>query len=87
MARTVRNAQLDTDTRAARHRLKPRQKPYRSGSGKQGILLGYRRIANKNGSWVAFAYRGASGQYAERAFAQADDYSDADGGGEVLNYY
>ena len=84
MARTVRNAQLDT--RAARLRLKPRRKPYRAGSGKQGILLGYRRIANKNGSWVAFAYRGVSGQYVERAFARADDYSDADGG-EILNYY
>ena len=84
MARTVRHAQLDT--RAARLRLKPRRKPYRALSAKQGLLLGYRRIADRNGSWVAFAYRGASGKYAERAFAQADDYSDADGG-EVLTYY
>jgi integrase len=56
------------------------------GSAKQGLLLGYRRMANKNGSWVAFAYQGSSGSYAERAFAQADDYSDADGE-EVLTYF
>jgi len=43
-------------------------------------------VANKNGSWIAFAYQGTSGNYAERAFAQADDYSDADGE-EVLTYF
>jgi len=43
-------------------------------------------MANKNGSWIAFAYQGTSGSYAERAFAQADDYSDADGE-EVLTYF
>jgi integrase len=84
MARTARSAQLDS--RAARLRLKPRRKPYRVGSAKQGLLLGYRRMANKNGSWIAFAYQGTSGNYAERAFAQADDYSDADGE-EVLTYF
>jgi integrase len=48
--------------------------------------LGYRRIANKNGSWIGFTYQGSSGKYSERAFAQADDYSEADGA-EVLTYY
>ncbi len=43
-------------------------------------------MANKNGSWIAFAYQGTSGSYAERAFAQADDYSEADGE-EVLTYF
>ena len=73
MSRTVRSAQLET--RAARLRLKPRKKPYRAASAKQGLHLGYRRIADKNGSWIAFTYQGSSGSYSERAFAQADDYS------------
>jgi integrase len=84
MARTVRNAQLET--RSARLRLKPRRKPHRTATAKQGLHLGYRRIAGRNGSWVAFTYQGASGRYAERAFAQADDYSEADGE-EVLTYF
>jgi integrase len=88
MARTARSTQLET--RAARLRLAPRKKPYRAASAKQGLHLGYRRMANKNGSWIAFAYQGQSdkkaGRYSERAFAQADDYSEADGH-EVLNYF
>ena len=28
-------------------------------------------MANKNGSWIAFAYQGSSGSYAERAFARS----------------
>lgn len=84
MARTLRNTALET--RAARLRLPPRRKPYRAASAKQGLHLGYRRIKDKNGSWIAFSYQGASGRYAERAFAQADDYSDADDA-EVLGYF
>jgi len=84
MARTVRSTPLET--RSARLRLKPRRKPYRQASAKAGLHLGYRRIVDKNGSWVAFTYQGSSGKYAERAFAQADDYSDADGS-EVIGYY
>lgn len=84
MARTVRSTPLET--RAARLRLKPRKKPYRQSSAKAGLHLGYRRIDKKNGSWVAFTYQGASGEYRERAFAQADDYSDADGS-EVIAYF
>src|SRR5260370_119778 len=84
MARTVRSYPLET--RSARLRLKPRRKPYRTPSAKQGLHLGDRRIADKNGSWIAFTYQGASGSYAERAFAQADDYADSDAG-EVLTYF
>lgn len=84
MSRTVRSTPLES--RAARLRLKPRKKPYRQSSAKAGLHLGYRRIENKNGSWVAFTYQGASGKYSERAFAQADDYSDADGS-EVIGYF
>lgn len=84
MARTVRSTPLET--RSARLRLKPRRKPYRQASAKAGLHLGYRRIADKNGSWVAFTYQGSSGSYSERAFAQADDYSDVDGS-EVIGYF
>jgi integrase len=84
MSRTVRSAQLET--RAARLRLKPRKKPYRAASAKQGLHLGYRRIADKNGSWIAFTYQGSSGSYSERAFAQADDYSSGDAE-DVLTYF
>lgn len=84
MARTVRSAQIET--RAARMRLKPRKRPYKAATGRPGLHLGYRRMANRNGSWVAYVYQGASGKYGERAFAQADDFAQADGDG-VLTYY
>lgn len=84
MARTLRHTPLET--RAARLRLKPRGKPYRAATGKSGLHIGYRRLAGRNGVWVAFTYQGTSGRYSERAFAQADDYAEADGS-EVLTYY
>lgn len=84
MARTVRSSNLET--RSARLRLKPRAKPYRGASAKKGLHLGYRRIAGRNGSWVAFTYQGQGGRYSERVFGAADDYTDADDV-EVLEYY
>jgi integrase len=84
MARTVRGGSLET--RASRLRLKPRGKPYWVASAKQGLHLGYRRLAGKNGTWIARRYQGRGGDYDAKAFAQADDHSDADGA-EVLAYY
>src|SRR5215472_14118413 len=84
MARTIRSTPLET--RTARLRLKPRKAPYRQSSAKPGLHLGYRRLKDKNGSWLAMTYQGASGRYSEKAFAQADDYSEADGS-EVIGYF
>lgn len=87
MARTVRKTGLES--RAARLRLKPRGRPYFAGSGKQGVLLGYRRVAGGNGSWVVKrnvgkAHGGAI--YRVETFAEADDHSDKDGV-QVLDYH
>jgi len=87
LARTARNASLDT--RTARLRLKARKKPYFTPSGKKGISLGYRRSAKGNGSWIAKRYVARTetgGQYETEVFAEADDYADADGAA-VLDYF
>jgi integrase len=67
-------------------KLDPRGTAYWTTTAKQGLHLGYRRLADRNGTWICRSYQGKSGLYAHRAFAQADDYSDADGD-EVLSYY
>lgn len=82
MARSVRGGRLES--RNARLKLAPRGKPYWNSTAKEGLHLGYRRLADRNGSWIARAYQ--DGGYAERAFATADDYSDADGD-QVLTYF
>lgn len=84
MARTVRGGSLET--RASRLRLAPRGKPYWAASAKQGLHLGYRRLAGKNGPWLVRTYQGRPGAYTVKTFAQADDYADADNS-EVLGYY
>jgi integrase len=84
MARTVRSGNIET--RSARLRLAARPRPYWAPSGKPGLHLGYRRLVNTNGSWIVRRYRGKPGKYESKAFAQADDFSDADGS-EVLTYY
>lgn len=84
MARTVRGGNIET--RAARLRLAVRPRPYWAPSGKPGLHLGYRRLVKTNGSWVVRRYQGKPGQYDSKAFAQADDFSDADGS-EVLTYF
>lgn len=84
MARTVRSGNIET--RSARLRLTVRSRPYWAPSDKPGLHLGYRRLVNTNGSWIVRRYQGKPGEYDSKAFAQADDFSDADGS-EVLTYY
>lgn len=75
MARTVRDANLDT--RTARSRLKSRGKPY-FRTLEPGLHLGYRRPVSGPGKWVARHYIGAQ-SYEVETLATADDFSDADG--------
>src|SRR5260370_2499882 len=75
MARTIRDALLDT--RTARSRLKARGKPY-FRSLEPGLHLGYRRPLSGPGKWVARHYIGDQ-SYEVETLAGADDYSDADG--------
>jgi len=86
MARTARAGYLET--RTGRLKLLSRKKPYWSRSGKAGVHIGYRRRkprgADANGSWVARRYAGG-GAYETEAFAEADDFCDADGA-SVLTY-
>jgi hypothetical protein len=85
MARTARSGFLET--RTARLRLPPGKKPYWARSGKAGVHLGYRRRKpfgrDTNGSWLARRYTGSG--YETEVFAEADDFSDADGSA-VLTY-
>jgi hypothetical protein len=80
MARTVRDANLET--RTARLRLAIRSEPYWRGLEKS-FALGYRR-RGKGGTWLA-RRRKADGGYVEHRIGTADDLQDADGGA-VLNY-
>ncbi len=75
MARTVRDTNLDT--RAARLRLMPRGKPYWR-TIEIGLHLGYRRVRDGGGTWVARRFIGA-GHYSETRLGVADDLQDADG--------
>ena len=74
MARTVRDAKLDT--RAARLRLRIRPEPYWRTLEK-GFALGYRRRAN-GGTWLVRRWA-ATGGYVEHKIANTDDLQDADG--------
>ena len=73
MARTVRNAKLDT--RTARARLAPRREPYWQVIS-AGCAIGYRR-GTKGGSWVA-RWRAEDGRQRYEALGAADDIRDAD---------
>ena len=84
MARTMRGGRLET--RTARLKLAPRARAYWNATAKPGVHLGYRRLATKNGTWIARTYQGRPGVYQQHAFGQADDYADSDGD-EVLTYY
>jgi integrase len=75
MARTVKDALLDT--RTARSRLKARGKPYWRGL-EPGLHLGYRKPLSGAGKWLARHYVGGQA-YAVETIATADDFSDADG--------
>jgi integrase len=74
MARTVRDANLET--RTARLRLPIRSEPYWRGL-ESGFALGYRR-RGKGGTWLA-RRRPADGGYAEHKIGTSDDLQDADG--------
>jgi integrase len=86
MPRRVRN--YDLETREARRKLKQRTLPYWTRLS-EGLHLGYRRNAHGQGKWVVRHYLGKvrstyRGQdsikdYEKRTFAEADDYSDANG--------
>jgi integrase len=80
MARTVRDANLET--RTARLRLAIRTEPYWRGL-ERSFALGYRRRA-KGGTWLA-RRRPATGGYAEHRIGTSDDFQDADGVA-VLDY-
>jgi integrase len=74
MARTVRDAKLDT--RAARLRLGIRPEPYWRTIEK-GLALGYRRRTS-GGTWLTRRWA-AKGRYVEQKIATADDLQNADG--------
>jgi integrase len=80
MARTVRDANLET--RTARLRLPIRSEPYWRGLEK-GFALGYRR-RGKGGTWLA-RRRPDGGGYTEHKIGTSDDLQDADGVA-VLDY-
>ena len=73
MARTVRNAKIDT--RSARIRLPQRREPYWTVVS-EGCAIGYRRGV-KGGFWVA-RFRDATGRQHYSALGPADDARDAD---------
>ena len=73
MARTVRDARLDT--REARSRLKPRHEPYWR-TIEQGLHLGYRK-GKRGGVWRVRLFTPAG--YRKRALGTADDVLNADG--------
>jgi integrase len=74
MARTVRDAKLDT--RSARLRLRIRPEPYWR-SLEKGLALGYRRRTN-GGTWLARRWV-ATGGYAEHKIGTTDDLQDSEG--------
>ena len=82
MPRKVRDANLET--RTARSRLKAAHKPY-FRLIEPGLHLGYRKLANGPGTWIARRYSG-EGDYStenlrtpDGAIVLADDFADADG--------
>jgi integrase len=83
MARTVRDARLETRT-ARLKKLAARGKPYWREI-EAGCHLGYRRLRGKAGTWVVRFYAGQQ-TYQTRRLAAADDYSDPDGLA-VLSYH
>jgi integrase len=74
MARTVRNAKIDT--RSARAKLAERREPYWTVIS-AGCALGYRKGA-KGGTWIA-RFRDTAGKQHYEALGAADDARDADG--------
>jgi len=80
MARTVRNAKIDTPS--ARSKIAARREPHWTPISK-GCAVGYRRGAN-GGTWIA-RLRGEDGRQHYEALGAADDAREADGS-TVFNY-
>jgi hypothetical protein len=76
MARSVRDASLDT--RTARSRLSASGKPYYRQL-EPGLSLGYRKALSGPGKWVIRHHLGGKNDYETETFGVADDFSDADG--------
>jgi integrase len=74
MARTVRNAKIDT--RSSRARLTARREPYWTAIS-QGCALGYRR-GEKGGTWIA-KFRDENAKRHYDSLGAADDVRDPDG--------
>ena len=80
MARTVRDAALET--RTARVRLKPNGQPHYRGL-EPGLHLGYRKPRRGAGKWLARL--NVDGKYSYHPLGTADDFSDPDGA-IILSY-
>lgn len=74
MARTIRNAKIDT--RSARAKLLNRREPYWTAIS-AGCAVGY-RSGTKGGTWIA-RFRGDDGRQYYNALGAADDAREADG--------
>jgi integrase len=74
MARTVRNAKIDS--RSSRAKLSERREPYWTAISR-GCAMGYRR-GGKGGSWIA-RFRDEAGRQHYEALGAADDARDPDG--------
>jgi integrase len=83
MARSVRDALLDT--RTARSRLRASGKPYYRQL-EPGLSLGYRKALSGPGKWVIRHHLGGKNDYETETFGVADDFSDADGVA-ILNFW
>ena len=81
MARTVRNAKLDS--RSGREKLETRREPHWVVISK-GCALGYRKTGN-GGTWIA-RFRDDLGKQHYNAIGAVDDAMDTDGGELVLSY-
>jgi integrase len=82
MARRIKDRSLDS--RAAREKLRVSGKPYYRLL-EPGLHLGYRRLRNRAGTWVA-RYYGGNQSYETEGIGTADDLSDADGV-MILNFW
>jgi hypothetical protein len=81
VARNIRSPKLEN--RTSRLKLAPRWKPYTAQVG-PGVRLAYRRKATA-GSWSVIAADGKGGNWL-KAFADADDYEDANGN-TILDFW
>jgi len=75
MARQIRDGKIDS--REARKKLQRRREPYWLKMAKD-CHLGYRKLADGRGSWVA-KFRSKTGKRLHKSLGAADDAMDADG--------